>query len=55
MKEAHEDRKMPQEKTPGGLLESGGGNVLVGPKGLAGGRFAVIEDPAGGVAAIYEV
>ena len=34
--------------------EAGGGKVLVGPKGLAGGRFAVIEDPAGGVAAIYE-
>ena len=35
-------------------VTAGGGKVLVGPKGLAGGRFAVIEDPAGGVAAIYE-
>ena len=35
-------------------VSAGGGKVLVGPKGLAGGRFAVIEDPAGGVAAIYE-
>ncbi len=35
-------------------VTDGGGKVLVGPKGLAGGRFAVIEDPAGGVAAIYE-
>ena len=37
-----------------GKVKAGGGKVLVGPKGLAGGRFAVIEDPAGGVAAIYE-
>ena len=31
-----------------------GGKVLVEPRSLAGGRFAVIEDPGGGVAAVYQ-
>ena len=31
-----------------------GGEVLVGPKGLAGGRFCVIRDPAGATAALYQ-
>lgn len=31
-----------------------GDKVLVGPKPLAGGRFAVIEDPSGAVAALYQ-
>ena len=31
-----------------------GGKILVEPRGLAGGRFAVIEDPAGGMAAVYQ-
>ena len=31
-----------------------GGTVLVGPKPMAGGRFAVIEDPSGAVAAIFQ-
>jgi predicted enzyme related to lactoylglutathione lyase len=31
-----------------------GGQVVAGPKGLAGGRFAVIQDPAGAVCALYE-
>ena len=31
-----------------------GGRVLVGPKSLAGGRFCVIEDPGGAVAALYQ-
>ncbi len=31
-----------------------GGKVLVKPRGLAGGRFCVIEDPAGSVAALYQ-
>jgi predicted enzyme related to lactoylglutathione lyase len=30
-----------------------GGNVLVEPRGLAGGRFCVIEDPSGATAALY--
>ena len=30
-----------------------GGQVLVGPKPLAGGRFCVIRDPAGAVCALY--
>ena len=31
-----------------------GGKLLVGPRGLGGGRFAVIEDPGGAVAALYQ-
>ena len=31
-----------------------GGEVLVGPKDLAGGRFCVIRDPAGATAALYQ-
>jgi len=31
-----------------------GGQVLVGPKGLAGGRFCVICDPSGATAALYQ-
>ena len=31
-----------------------GGKVLVGPKDMGGGQFAVIEDPSGAVAALYQ-
>jgi predicted enzyme related to lactoylglutathione lyase len=31
-----------------------GGKLLVAPRDLAGGRFCVIEDPGGAVAALYE-
>ena len=31
-----------------------GGKVLVEPRGLAGGRFCVIEDPSGARAALYQ-
>jgi predicted enzyme related to lactoylglutathione lyase len=31
-----------------------GGEVIVQPKGLAGGRFCVIRDPAGATAALYQ-
>ena len=31
-----------------------GGRVLVEPRGLAGGRFCVIEDPSGATAALYQ-
>ena len=31
-----------------------GGKVLVEPRGLAGGRFCVIEDPSGATAALYQ-
>ena len=31
-----------------------GGEVLVEPKSLAGGRFCVIRDPSGAVAALYQ-
>ena len=31
-----------------------GGKVIVEPRGLAGGRFCVIEDPGGATAALYQ-
>jgi len=31
-----------------------GGKLLVEPRGLAGGRFCVVEDPGGSVAALYQ-
>jgi len=31
-----------------------GGKIIVEPRGLAGGRFCVIEDPSGAVAGLYE-
>jgi len=31
-----------------------GGRILVGPKAMGGGRFCVIEDPSGAVAALYQ-
>lgn len=31
-----------------------GGKVLVAPKAMGGGQFAVIEDPSGAVAALYQ-
>jgi uncharacterized protein len=33
---------------------AGGGTVLVGPKGSGTNRFAVIQDPAGAVAALTQ-
>lgn len=32
-----------------------GGEILVEPRGLAGGRFCVIRDPNGATAALYQV
>lgn len=34
--------------------EARGGKIVVPPRGLAGGRFCVIEDPGGSVAALYQ-
>jgi len=31
-----------------------GGKIIVEPRGIAGGRFCVIEDPAGASAALYQ-
>lgn len=31
-----------------------GGKVIVAPRGLAGGRFCVVEDPGGSIAALYQ-
>jgi len=31
-----------------------GGETVAGPRGLAGGRFAVVRDPAGAVLALFE-
>ena len=34
--------------------EAKGGKIVVAPRGLAGGRFCVIEDPGGATAALYQ-
>ncbi len=31
-----------------------GGKIIVEPRGLAGGRFCIIEDPSGATAALYQ-
>ena len=31
-----------------------GGKLLAGPKGAGGGRYCIIQDPAGAVAALYQ-
>jgi predicted enzyme related to lactoylglutathione lyase len=31
-----------------------GGKIIVEPRGLAGGRFCVVKDPAGSVAGLYQ-
>lgn len=31
-----------------------GGKIIVEPRGLAGGRFCVIEDPGGSIAGLYQ-
>lgn len=36
------------------VCRDNGGKVLVEPRGLAGGRFCVIEDPGGATAALYQ-
>ena len=33
---------------------SNGGKVIIEPRDLAGGRFCVVEDPGGSVAALYQ-
>jgi predicted enzyme related to lactoylglutathione lyase len=37
-----------------GICHARGGEVLVGPKGLAGAHFCVIRDPSGATAALYQ-
>jgi predicted enzyme related to lactoylglutathione lyase len=34
--------------------DAGGGKIVLEPRGLAGGRFCVIEDPSGAVAGLYQ-
>lgn len=34
--------------------KANGGEIIVSPRGLAGGRFCVIKDPGGSVAALYQ-
>ena len=41
-------------ETSAAACKEHGGKVLVEPRGLAGGRFCVIEDPGGSVAALYQ-
>jgi predicted enzyme related to lactoylglutathione lyase len=35
-------------------VSAAGGRIRIDPRGLAGGRFCVIEDPAGAVCALYQ-
>ena len=35
-------------------VTEGGGQVLVGPKSMGGGRYCVIQDPAGAVCALWQ-
>jgi len=41
------------EKSVAACVDNGG-QVVVEPRGLAGGRFCVIKDPGGSVAALYQ-
>lgn len=41
------------EQSAAACVENGG-KIVVEPRGLAGGRFCVIEDPGGSVAALYQ-
>ena len=36
------------------ICTDNGGRIIVEPRGLAGGRFCVIEDPSGATAALYQ-
>ena len=36
------------------IARENGGKVIVEPRGLAGGRFCVIEDPGGSAAGLYQ-
>ena len=41
-------------KTSAAACAANGGEVLVEPRGLAGGQFCVIRDPSGATAALYQ-
>lgn len=45
---------VPDAAASAALCTANGGSVLVGPKAMGGGHFAVIEDPSGAVAALYQ-
>ena len=34
--------------------DASGGCLVLAPRGLAGGRFCIIEDPSGATAALYQ-
>ena len=36
------------------VAQAQGGKVIIEPRGLAGGRFCVIEDPSGSIAGLYQ-
>jgi predicted enzyme related to lactoylglutathione lyase len=36
------------------LCTANGGKVIVEPRGLAGGKFCVVEDPSGAIAGLYQ-
>lgn len=37
-----------------GVCHGRGNNLVRDPRGLAGGRFAIIEDPVGAITALYQ-
>ena len=45
---------VPDTEKSAAACTANGGKVLVGPKSMGGGKFAVIEDPGGAVAALYQ-
>ena len=45
---------VPDAEASAAACTANGGKVLVGPKDMGGGKFAVIEDPSGAVAALYQ-
>ena len=45
---------VPDAAASAAACTANGGKVLVGPKNMGGGKYAVIEDPSGAVAALYQ-
>ena len=45
---------VPDAEASAAACTANGGKVLVGPKNMGGGKYAVIEDPSGAVAALYQ-
>lgn len=45
---------VPDAEASAAACTANGGKVIVGPRSMGGGTFAVIEDPSGAVAALYQ-